>query len=330
MAIAAAVLAEAVRDDDHPAGVGPGPVPAPEATCPSAAGDRHVAGHGLGGRRACVGSSLNPAVRQVQVQCRSEVIVDPLAGQAEGAGRGRGSRRASGPRAARPRTGPRGRRTRRRRRSRRGGRRSSSRRRPGQVADESVPPGATRRAISARAGAGSGMWWTIELETTASNRPPGEGERLGVAPGEPDPVGQARLGDVPPGQVEHRRGQVDAEDPRRRVGPAERDRDPGRAGADVEDLAAPARAVGGEEVGDEPGVDRRSGPSRRSRAPPRACPSPRVRARGGAWRSVHRRSGSAPSSRSATGLSGRGVEAGRGCRRSGRLRFSSYSRARQY
>jgi len=46
------------------------------------------------------------------------------------------------------------------------------------------------------------------------------------------------------------------EDPKVAIGPADRDRHPGRAGPDVEDFPPPARAVMGEEVVDESGDGR--------------------------------------------------------------------------
>ena len=128
---------------------------------------------------------------------------------------------------------------------------------PGQVADQERPArrdqpghlGQRRRRVGDVVDDRVG---DDRLETARRGR-----QALGIAPRQADPLGEARLVDVARGQSEHRPGQVDAEHPGLAVGPAEGDRDAGRAGPDVEDLAPPARAVRLEEVGDEPGVDRR-------------------------------------------------------------------------
>ena len=113
-------------------------------------------------------------------------------------------------------------------------------------------------------------------------------ERLRISVAATDPVREPRGGDVDRRAGEHRLGQVQRQDASPDVGMGQCNRNPRRAGSDVENLAPPTGPVMTEKIGDEPGVDRRNDPWRRTGARPRRFPSPRARACAGS-------SGRAPS-----------------------------------
>ena len=190
--VEAAVLAQAVGDAAGPPGETVRQCHALSGAAIGAAGSSTSSGSGFQGREATPSRTLlrglsvegGPSVigpaATGQVQWRSEVIADAVVGQADASGASPGPHRPSGRRGASPRNMRSGmfglaagvRWTRRSSDSGRAGRARSRTKR--------VPPGPTSRAISAIDRPGSGMWWTIELLTTASNSAVGIGQTLGV------------------------------------------------------------------------------------------------------------------------------------------------------